>query len=90
MEKINFKKLDIPGARVASDPEGIEYLSSDPIPSRLDPLDLILGGGFLPGRVYLLSGEKSSGKSTLLNQSMIGIQEIGGLCAHAESENTLD
>jgi DNA repair protein RadA/Sms len=37
-----------------------------PVPTGLDELDRVLGGGFVPGTVALLAGEPGVGKSTLL------------------------
>ncbi|WP_331710457.1 RAD55 family ATPase [Thermococcus peptonophilus] len=37
----------------------------DRIPSGVPGLDDLIGGGFLPGRVYLVSGPPGSGKTTL-------------------------
>jgi DNA repair protein RadA/Sms len=34
----------------------------------IDDLDVVLGGGFLPGGVVLLAGQPGIGKSTLLTQ----------------------
>lgn len=90
MAKVNLKKIKIEGTTIASDVTGIDYLHTEPSPSGFDPLDLIIGGGFFPGGVYLLSGEKSAGKSTLLYEVMKGVQKLETVCVHAESENTLD
>lgn len=90
MTKVNLKKIKIEGMSMASELQGEDFVGSEPISSGFDPLDLIVGGGFFPGRIYLLSGEKSSGKSTLLYEVMKGVQRKDGVCVHAESENTLD
>ena len=89
MTRVKLKKLNVPGGSIASE-TSVEYLNSEPISSGIDPLNLIIGGGFLPGRVYMLSGEKSAGKSTLMGSIMSGIQDSSGICVHAESESTLD
>lgn len=75
---------------LASDVAGVDYLNTELIPSGFDPLDLIIGGGFYIGGVYVLSGEESAGKSTLLHAVMKGVQKMETVCIHAESENTLD
>lgn len=38
------------------------------IPSGIEELDQVLGGGFVPGQAVLLAGEPGIGKSTLLSQ----------------------
>lgn len=40
------------------------------IPSHLPEVDRVLGGGFVPGSVYLLGGDPGVGKSTLLLQAI--------------------
>lgn len=41
-----------------------------PIPTGIDELDRVLGGGLVPGSVTLLGGEPGIGKSTLLLQTL--------------------
>lgn len=41
-----------------------------PIPTGIDELDRVLGGGLVPGSVTLLGGEPGIGKSTLLLQAL--------------------
>ena len=50
------------------------------ISSGTGELDLVLGGGFVPGSCVLLGGEPGAGKSTVLLQT---------LCAMAESNSAL-
>jgi DNA repair protein RadA/Sms len=45
---------------------------SDPVPTGIDELDRVLGGGLVPGSVTLLGGEPGIGKSTLLLQLLAG------------------
>ena len=45
---------------------------SDPVPTGIDELDRVLGGGLVPGSVTLLGGEPGIGKSTLLLQLLGG------------------
>ncbi len=40
----------------------------------LDELDRVLGGGLVPGSVVLIGGDPGIGKSTLLLQTMLGLQ----------------
>ncbi len=44
----------------------VDVATAHAIPSGVDELDRVLGGGFVPGAVILLAGEPGVGKSTLL------------------------
>ncbi len=46
----------------------VDPTRSGPVPTGLDELDRVLGGGLVPGSVTLLGGEPGVGKSTLLLQ----------------------
>ena len=48
------------------------------LPTGLDAVDEVLGGGVIEGAVYLLGGEPGIGKSTLL------LQVAGGLLSHGK------
>ncbi len=51
-------------------------LSETPrIPSGLAEMDRVLGGGLVPGSVILLGGDPGIGKSTLLLQVLVSLQE---------------
>ncbi|MFC7329278.1 DNA repair protein RadA [Marinactinospora rubrisoli] len=52
----------------------IDVETAHAVPSGLDELDRVLGGGLVPGGVLLLAGEPGVGKSTLL-------LEVAALCA---------
>lgn len=58
------------------------------IPSGLGDLDLVLGGGWLPGGVTLLGGEPGIGKSTLLLQSCAAVASQGKRVVYASGEET--
>nr|WP_148258729.1 ATPase domain-containing protein [Thermococcus sp. AM4] len=45
--------------------------SLDRVPSGVPGLDEIIGGGFLPGRVYLITGPPGSGKTTMGVQFLV-------------------
>ena len=45
------------------------------ISSSITELDRALGGGFVRGALYLLTGEPGSGKSTLVSQISSGVEE---------------
>lgn len=49
-----------------------------------------LGGGFAKGRVALVYGSTSSGKSSLLMQSVGHWQKAGQVCAYVDAEGTYD
>lgn len=49
-----------------------------------------LGGGIAKGRVFLLYGSTSSGKSLLMQQSIAAWQKQGLVCAYVDVEGTWD
>lgn len=61
------------------------------IPTGSLVLDCALGiGGFPTGRVVEISGEESSGKTTLALHVMAEAQKKGGVCAFIDAEHALD
>lgn len=61
------------------------------IPTGSLALDCALGiGGFPTGRVVEISGEESSGKTTLALHVMAQAQKLGGTCAFIDAEHALD
>jgi DNA repair protein RadA/Sms len=58
------------------------------LPSGLDELDRVLGGGFVPGSVVLIGGDPGIGKSTLLLQA---VARLGGStpCLYVTGEESL-
>ncbi len=52
------------------------------------PLDLVLGGGIVPGSVTLLAGEPGIGKSTLLAQVAIAMSVTGGRIVYVTGEES--
>lgn len=63
----------------------------DVIPSGSLKLDRILGiGGWPRGRVTLLWGDYSSGKSTICLQAVANAQKQGLVCAYVDMEHSLD
>ena len=48
-----------------------------PVPTGVDELDRVLGGGLVPGSVTLLGGEPGVGKSTLLLQMLTAVARGG-------------
>lgn len=68
---------------------GIEKV--DVIPSGSLKLDKILGiGGWPRGRITLLWGDYSSGKSTICLQAVANAQKQGLVCAYVDMEHALD
>lgn len=60
------------------------------IPSRLGDLDLVLGGGLVPGSLVLLGGPPGIGKSTLLLQLAARIRRRGGTVLYVSGEESAD
>lgn len=61
------------------------------IPTGLDPLDMIVnpaGGGIPAGRITVIYGEESSGKSTLLAHIFKSCQDLGIEAYLCDAENT--
>lgn len=59
------------------------------LPSGLDELDRVLGGGWVDGSVVLVAGEPGIGKSTLLLQSCGCIADAGGRVLYISGEESL-
>jgi DNA repair protein RadA/Sms len=57
--------------------EAVELSDASRIPSGLDELDRVLGGGIVPGSLILIGGEPGVGKSSLLLQSLHAIAKAG-------------
>lgn len=73
------KKFGSNTAQVASEAKGLDYIR---IPTGIFALDLAVGGGYgLPrGRVSLIVGEKSSGKTTVCKKTMATWQKYCRFC----------
>ncbi len=55
----------------------VDQAQSIPVPTTVEEIDRVLGGGFVPGSVSLLSGEPGIGKSTLTLQLALRIARTG-------------
>lgn len=54
----------------------IEKRDFDRLKSNLDEFDRVMGGGIVPGSITLVSGEPGIGKSTLLTQLALNIDQV--------------
>ena len=59
-----------------------------PVPTGLDEIDRVLGGGLVPGSVTLLGGEPGIGKSTLLLQALASLAGRGARCLLVTAEES--
>lgn len=55
----------------------VDQVQSIPMPTGVEEIDRVLGGGFVPGSVSLLSGEPGIGKSTLTLQLALRVARTG-------------
>ena len=63
--------------------------STDPrVPTGIEGLDRVLGGGLVPASVVLLAGEPGIGKSTLLLQLLSRLSEAGRKCLLVSGEES--
>jgi len=60
----------------------------DRLPTGLDELDRVLGGGLVPGSVILLAGEPGIGKSTLLLQTAAALGRRGQKLIYVSGEES--
>lgn len=58
------------------------------ISSNNDKLDMMLGGGFAPGRIIELYGQEGVGKTTFALSLASSVQKEGGLAAFIDAEHT--
>jgi len=58
------------------------------VPTDLDEVDRVLGGGFVPGGVVLLGGEPGIGKSTLVLQVLARLAAAGRRVLYATGEES--
>lgn len=63
-------------------------LDEQRIGSGLIEVDRVLGGGFLPGEVTVLTGEPGAGKSTIASQIIAALAESGMSCAYVCGEES--
>lgn len=58
------------------------------IPSKDQQLDVVLGGGFVPGSVVLLAGQPGIGKSTILMQISHAVSSAGSAVLYVSGEES--
>jgi len=58
---------------------GVSPQSVTPEPTGIAALDIVLGGGVIPGGVYLFTGAPGSGKSTLLTMASLSMSAHGNV-----------
>ena len=59
------------------------------VESSLKDIDVVLGGGFVRGGVYLLAGQPGIGKSTLLLQLAAGMSRDGKTVLYVSGEESV-
>src|SRR5690242_10252476 len=57
-----------------------------PLPTGVDEVDRVLGGGLVPGSVTVVGGAPGMGKSTLLLQVAAAVARAGRTALYASSE----
>ena len=60
----------------------------DTIPSRCEPLDALLGGGFAVGEVVVVYGEAGTGKTTLAIQTAVEAARRGSKALYVDTDHS--
>lgn len=66
----------------------VSTLDAEPVPTGVDELDRVLGGGLVPGSVTLVGGEPGVGKSTLLLQVLAEPARRGATVLYVSAEES--
>lgn len=75
-------------SRAALPIRSLDVLEQERIPSGIDELDRVLGGGWVRGGAVLLGGEPGVGKSTLLLQVCAGMARAGRRALYISGEES--
>lgn len=67
----------------------IQTIQEDRLLTRIPEFDRVLGGGFVPGSLILLSGDPGIGKSTLILQIAHGVAVPGEKVVYASGEESV-
>ena len=85
---INLSKKQIGAARVGVG--NAEELLQPTIPTNIPGVDSILGGGLRKGRIALVVGHESMGKTLFVQWIIKAFQEAGELCGFIDAERTYE
>jgi DNA repair protein RadA/Sms len=66
----------------------VDVATARAVPTGIDELDRVLGGGFVPGAVLLLAGEPGVGKSTLLLETAAAWARTGHTALYVTGEES--
>lgn len=93
-EKITDEKADYDATFAGAQAEGFRAADAtcpSPIPTGLVPVDMMLGGGFECGNLYVLASAPGMGKTTLANQISVSISAHGHDVIYVSlAEDTID
>jgi len=76
------KKIDTSSIRKLSDIEDVEIQRCE----TGEAWDTVLGGGFVPGAVFMIGGEPGAGKSTMMLQITEAFDNVGYIAAEESGE----
>ncbi len=69
---------------------GNEIFRPERLPTGIDSLDIITGGGFPQGRIVELYGNESTGKTLIALKTIAVNQKLGKVCVFVDAEKTFD